>query len=149
VVPIALGGVLVLGGCSAGQPVAVQPPEAHGAGCHRLHDFLPGSVDGRDRRDTTPASVRTAAWGDPAVVLRCGVVRPRGLVPTSELIEVNGVGWFLAEQSTSRSRPPYVFTSTEHKTYVEVHVPGSVPRTQATAPLADLAAAIKRAMRHG
>ena len=143
---MAVVGLIALGGCSNGPPVAVQPPDAHVAGCHRLHDALPDSVDERERRETTPPSARTAAWGDPAVVLRCGVPRPAGLTPTAEVVVVDGVAWFLAEQSSSRGSPPYVFTSTGHKTYVEVRVPGSVPRAEATAPLTDLAAAIKQAI---
>ena len=123
----------------------MQPPHAHVVGCERLHRQLPDSVDGRDRRDTSPSSSLTAAWGDPAVVLRCGVARPAGLTPTTELIVVDDVAWFLAKQPAGRRHPAYVFTSTGSKTYVEVRVPGSVPRTAATAPLADLASSIKRA----
>jgi hypothetical protein len=102
-----------------------------------VHHALPEQVDGRDRRDTEPASDRTAAWGNPALVLRCGVPRPAGLSPTSEVIEVNGVGWFLAERKAA-----YVFTTVGRRTYVEVRVPASTPREQATAPLADLAEAV-------
>jgi hypothetical protein len=73
------------------------------------------------------------------VVLRCGVGRPAGLTSTSEVVEVDGVEWFLSEPA-----PPYVFTTVGRGTYLQVRVPGSVPRAQATAPLVDLAAAVKR-----
>ena len=43
------------------------------------------------RRDTDPDSPAVAAWGDPAVVARCGVA---ALAPTDvECLEVDGVGW--------------------------------------------------------
>jgi hypothetical protein len=102
-----------------------------------VHDELPDSVDGQARRDTEPASVRTAAWGDPPVVLRCGVPRPPGLTATSEVIEVNGVEWFLAG-----SERGYVFTTVGRRPYVELRVPADTPREQATAPLVDVAEAV-------
>ena len=100
---------------------------------------LPAELDGRDRRDTDPTSPRTAAWGDPAVVLRCGVGRPPGLTG-SEVVVVDRVGWVLAERQAA-----YVFTTSDLATYVEVRVPRSTPRTAATAPLVDLAAPIRAA----
>jgi len=111
----------------------VAVPSAGGAGCARLADALPRELDGRDQRETAPDSARTAAWGDPAVVLRCGVARPPGLAG-SEVIVVDGVGWVLAERPAS-----YVFTTSDLATYVQVRVPRSTPRTAATAPLVDLA----------
>ena len=115
-------------------------PDAPGAGCARLAGRLPGELDGRDRRDTAPASPRTAAWGDPAVVLRCGVARPAGLTG-SEVVEVDGVGWVLAER-----RRAYVFTTSDLATYVQVLVPRSTPRSAATAPLVDLAAPVSASL---
>jgi hypothetical protein len=117
--------------------VAVDVPDAPGPGCARLHEALPDEVDGRDRRDTEPASRRTAAWGDPPLLLRCGVPRPPGLTPTSEVLEVDGVEWFLTERSRA-----FVFTTVRRTPYVEVRVPGSTPRERATAPLVDLADAV-------
>ena len=119
----------------------VDVPTGAAPGCSRLHRALPASVDGRSARSTSPSSARTAAWGSPAVVLRCGVPRPRGLTPTSEVVEVNGVEWFLAEPA-----PPYVFTTVGRGTHVEVRVPRSVPRTAATAPLVDLARAVRQSL---
>jgi hypothetical protein len=115
-------------------------PDGPGEGCRRLHHALPPAVDGRDSRDTEPASTRTAAWGDPPVVLRCGVRRPAGLTPTSEVIEVDGVAWFLAEREGA-----FVFTTVGRRPYVEVRVPAETPREQATAPLVDLAPALSAA----
>jgi hypothetical protein len=136
---VLLGAALVAA-CSGPATVRVAPPGGPSAGCSPLSRALPGSLDGRDRRDTTPVSDRTAAWGDPAVVLRCGVPRPAGLRRTSEVVEVDGVEWYL-----DRPQPPYVFTTVGRGTYLQVRVPGSVPPSQATAPLVDLAAAVKRA----
>jgi hypothetical protein len=120
-------------------PVAV--PDGPGVGCARLHAGLPSSLAGRDARDVRPASRRTAAWGSPAVTLRCGVQRPAGLLKKSQLVVVDGVGWYLRSDD-----PPFVFTAVDRVTYVEVRVPRGVPRSEATAPLADLAGPLKRAL---
>jgi hypothetical protein len=130
-----------LAACSSPSALHVPVPTGAGAGCARLHHALPSEVDGRDDRDVTPKSARTAAWGSPAVVLRCGVPRPAGLTRTSELVEVNGVAWFLDERDSA-----YVFTTTGRRAYVQVRVPSSVDRSAATAPLVDLAPTVKRAL---
>ena len=134
----------VLAGCTGSPAVRVAVPDGPAAGCARLHDALPDGLDGRDARDTEPASDRTAAWGDPSLVLRCGVPRPAGLAADSELVEVDGVAWYLTPGS-----PPYVFTTVGRGTYVELTVPSSVPRAEATAPLVDLAPAVLEAFPEG
>ena len=134
-------GLAALDGCSSPAAVRVAVPDGPAAGCVRLHDALPASVGGRDARDVTPASRRTAAWGSPAVTLRCGVTRPPGLRSTAQLVVVDGVGWYLRSDD-----PPWVFTAVSRVTYVEVRVPAAVPRDEATAPLADLAGALKQAL---
>jgi hypothetical protein len=132
---------LVLGACTSQPPVEVAVPTAGGRGCARLAEALPDELDGRQHRGTEPDSPRTSAWGDPAVVLRCGVARPPGLTG-SEVVVVDGVGWVLAERPAA-----YVFTTSDLATYVQVRVPRSTPRTAATAPLVDLAAPIEGALR--
>ena len=127
--------------CGSAPAVQVPVPTGPGSGCARLHPELPSRLDGRDAREVSPASRRTAAWGRPAVVLRCGVPRPAGLTATSELVEVNGVDWFLAERPSA-----YVFTATGRGTYLQVRVPASVDRASATAPLVGLAGAVKAAL---
>jgi Protein of unknown function (DUF3515) len=88
--------------------------------------------------------VLTAAWGDPPVVLRCGVADPTGLTATSEIIEVEGVDWFLTEPASA-----YVFTTVGRRANIEVAVPRSVDRAAATAPLVDLAGAVDAAVPEG
>lgn len=134
-------GALMVAACSGPPPVAVDPPSGSGQACARLHRQLPDDLDGQDRRDTFPASPRTAAWGEPAVVLRCGVARPPGLRLTSQVLEVDRVEWFLTEGPRA-----YVFTTVGRRAYVELRVPRSTAREQATAPLVDLAPAVLQAV---
>jgi hypothetical protein len=129
----------LLAACSGGSPgpLVVDPPTPNrqvATLCGALHDALPSRLDGRATTPLSPKSPLTAAWGDPAVVLRCGVGKPETLRPTSETIEINGVRWFLHETHSA-----YVFTTYGRKAFVEARIPMSVPREQATAPLVDLA----------
>ena len=126
--------------CSGREAVEISVPKGPAAGCARLADELPDELDGRERLDTVPTSPRTAAWGDPPVVLRCGVERPPGL-RGSEVTEVDGVGWVLAERPAA-----YVFTTVGLPTYVEVSVPDATPRTRAANPLVDLADPLRDAL---
>ena len=119
----------------------MQPPGREPERCEELHHALPDDLDGRERRDTSPESTQTAAWGDPPVVLRCGVGRPADLTSTSQVIEVDQVDWFLDERPGA-----YVFTTVGRTAYVEVRVPRATPREQATAPLVDLADAVRETL---
>ena len=136
--------LLLLVGCSEPPAVEVTPADVTidaRAFCQHLDVLLPSKVDDQRTIPTTPGSRYTAAWGDPAVVMRCGVSRPAGLTRTSEVIEVNGVDWFLVETDDA-----YVFTTVNRAANVEVSVPRSVPRTEATAPLVDLAPGVRAAI---
>lgn len=128
----ALGGALLLAavaGCamteSDARPAAPSPSGKAAAVCRSLHDALPGKVEGEEHTTDATDSSYTAAWGDPAIELRCGVDRPAKLTPgteeynpTSEAAEVNGVSWLIEEQDEG-----YRFTTTDRAAYVEVTVP--------------------------
>ena len=82
----------LLAGCGR---VAVHDPtpDARGARSARaLMADLPTQVLDQDRRTVEPGRF-SAAWGKPAIVLRCGVAAPPTLTRRSECLEVNGVGW--------------------------------------------------------
>jgi hypothetical protein len=104
-----------------------------------MHDALPERVLDRARRDVSPDTELAAAWGDPPVVLRCGVGPPAGLTPTSEVLEVEGVEWFLDETGGALR-----FTAVGRRVAVEVVVPPAVDRSAAAGALVDLAPAVER-----
>jgi len=130
--------VLALTSCS--DEVAVDPPTPPSnvaSICLRLSRELPDQVHGQPGRTTRPSSDLTAAWGSPAIVLRCGVDQPAAYQPTSQLVTVNGVNWFPKELDTG-----YVFTTWGREANVEVTVPDEyAPEVN---PLVDLAQAVKR-----
>jgi hypothetical protein len=78
----------------------------------------------------------TRAWGDPPIVVRCGVSVPSALRPDSQLVTVNGVDW-LPEQTDAG----YRFTTVGRLANVEVTVPATyAPEGDA---LVDLAGSIR------
>ena len=120
---VAVAGLLAATACSAGS-VEVPPPHpdaATASRCAKLHDRLPGKLHGQDRRTASPSSDLTAVWGDPAIALRCGVTRPAGLRPTSQLAQINGLSW-LPEPEGAPTR----FTLLGRDAYVEITVPRTI-----------------------
>jgi hypothetical protein len=108
-------------GCAttdAKAPVPVPSPAAEEASyCRALHQELPDTVAGLRRSATEPRSELTAAWGDGAIVLRCGVFRPAGMSdPQAQAIEADGVNWLVEQREGTGPR----FTTTYRKAYVEL-----------------------------
>ncbi|MFJ7074523.1 DUF3515 domain-containing protein [Streptomyces sp. NPDC098781] len=142
-------------GCSSADgsaSAAVPSPGATTAAlCRNLDEALPAKVDGADRRDPSPASSLTAGWGDPAIILRCGVVRPtkmsdpkvaEGRDEDAVAGGVNGVRWLMEEQGDGG----YRFTTALRRAYVEVSVPKG---RDSSSVLIDLASAVKKAIPAG
>lgn len=112
--------------------VPAPSPDAATAGqCRALHRRLPQRLHDQPRRATRPQSPLVTAWGTPAIVLRCGVPRPRALAPTAEVAVVDGLSW-LPEPPGRPAR----FTTVGLRGYVEVTVP------PAYAPPADVLGAL-------
>jgi hypothetical protein len=137
-----LGGLALLTATSCSSGLSVPPPNPPPVGaaaytCSAVHGALPDDVAGHGVTATTPRSPLTSAWGQPAIVLRCGVPTPKALTATSQLLTVDGVDW-LPEQLTAG----YVFTTVGRSVNVEVTVPDDYsPEADA---LADLSPVIGR-----
>lgn len=85
--------------------------------CAALMADLPATVLDQDRRRVRPGT-RSAAWGDPAITLRCGVAKPPTLNPSSQCFAVNDVDWY-AEQGQGG----FLFTTIGRPVFIEVTVP--------------------------
>ena len=93
------------------------PSAASGPGCASAARVWPATVSGMAARETDPDSPGVRAWGDPAVIARCGVA---ALGPTdTECLVVDGVGW-IPQALSDGTR----FTSFGTDPAVEVLVPG-------------------------
>jgi len=124
----AVATVLLLAGCAA-DPVAVDAPELSqrdAAACRDLVAALPDEVDGEERRDVSGDDGLVAAWGDPAIVLRCGVPRPEDLTDTATCLEANGTGWFVPDDVllSDDESLDVTMTAVGVRPRVEVFLPG-------------------------
>ncbi|HEX6515955.1 MAG TPA: DUF3515 domain-containing protein [Nocardioidaceae bacterium] len=140
--------VLSLLATGCGGTVDVDAPTPEGAdakACAALVDALPDHVDDQPRRRTDPEDRYVAAWGDPPIVLRCGVPRPGALTPTAVCQVANGVGWFIPESQMQGKPTDITMTTVGRAQYVEVRLP--VDYWPPAAAMVDLAPAIKRTVR--
>ncbi|HVE98295.1 MAG TPA: DUF3515 domain-containing protein [Mycobacteriales bacterium] len=68
------------------------------AACRRFATALPDDLGGLDRRRSTSGTpLGYAAYGDPEIVIRCGVPVFTRYQPGDELIVINGVQWDIDE----------------------------------------------------
>ncbi|MDO0925551.1 DUF3515 domain-containing protein [Streptomyces sp. TG1A-8] len=151
--------LIAVAGCSPGgdgATVAVPSPDARTAGlCRDLHRALPGKLDGFGRDDPEPRSAYTAGWGSPAIILRCGVVRPPKMVdpevaeggdPDALAGGVDGVDWLMEKRGDGTWR----FTTANREAYVEVSLPEGMSGQEAgAAVLTGLAPSVKKAIPEG
>jgi len=138
--------LLVAAGCGS-DTVQVDAPAVTGAdarACKALVDALPGSVADQHRRKATTGDGYGAAWGDPAIVLRCGVPRPAGFDKFATCQVTDGVGWFIPESQITGHATDVTMTTVGRAEYVEVRLPSDY-FPPATA-MVDLAPAIKKAI---
>lgn len=113
--------MLFAAACSS--TVEVRPaPHADDPACQSLP--WPAEVSGRSRVQTTTTSTSVAAWGDPAIIARCGFepVPPT----TADCVTVDGVDWVLRELSDGSA-------ATTFGTDPAIEV--LVPKTYGPAPL--------------
>jgi hypothetical protein len=120
-------------------PVDVPPVTAEAdAACPALMSALPLELAGERSRPVRSNSPFAYAWGDPAVVLVCGVDRPAGFVATAGLIQIDAVRWFVDDSDPDT----VVWTAVDRAVYVRV----SIPSSQDSAAATELSTIIARTM---
>ncbi|HKR48258.1 MAG TPA: DUF3515 domain-containing protein [Pseudonocardiaceae bacterium] len=146
--PVALVvGVLVVAAQIRSRPqdpvrlAGVPAPTADSADCTRLLAALPEKLDGGEhgpltrRRLAIPAPVGAAAWGEPPVVLRCGLDRPDDLTATSRLLAISDVQFLeLPDPGTN------TWVAVDRPVYIVVDLPpvgGSGPLQQVATVIAN------------
>ena len=125
-----LAGCLGLTACSSAPSVTAAPHASDGA-CATAVGKLPASVLGKARGSSSATG--TAVYGDPAIVVRCGV-DPLG--PTQlQCLAVNDVDWVIDDRGD-----PLVFTTFGRSPALEVRIPASYPKGADSGALVDLQA---------
>lgn len=132
---MALGAAAVLvcgvGGC-AGDVVVTPLPQASSTACGKVVAAFPETVGGMPRVSVSPDAA-AGAWGDPAVIARCGA---GALAPTTtECIDVDDVGW-IPEPLSDGTR----FTTFGTDPALEVLVPSRYDPAPLLLPAFDAAA---------
>ena len=110
---IASVSVLALTACS--RPVAVQAPDAS-PDCEPVLSAAPIRLLGELQRETTPRNAAAIAWGDPPIVLACGIDHE---VPAdAQVITIEGIDWVAEETDTGT-----VFTTLSLVPTIQLRVP--------------------------
>jgi hypothetical protein len=122
-------------------PVKLAPPPALSApaqrACQELVAALPTELGDLPARPVDSSSPYVAAWGDPAVTLRCGVPRPPSFIATADVQQINGVSWFAERRGGTTA-----WVVVDRPVYVEVLVPAAA----ASGPVARLSTAVAAAL---
>jgi hypothetical protein len=121
-------------------PLAVDVPPVTAeadAACPALMSALPLELAGEKSRPVTSSSPFAYAWGDPPVVLICGVDRPAGFVATSGLIQIDAVQWYVDDSDPDT----VVWTAVDRSVYVQLSIPSSLDSASAT-ELSDIIAKV-------
>ena len=120
-------------------PLDVPPvtPDAE-AFCPAVMGKLPLELAGEPSRRVQSDTPYVYAWGEPPVVLTCGVERPAGWTTTAAGIQINGVLWHVDSDDPETT----VWTVVDRPVYVEVRLPASVDSAPVTALTTELASAL-------
>jgi hypothetical protein len=102
-------------------PVPPVTPEADAA-CPRFMTDLPVELAGQRSRPVRSDTPYAYAWGEPPIVLRCGVERPADFVRDSPVYDLDGVSWFVDTTDPDQN----VFTVVDRSVYVELTIPSSI-----------------------
>ena len=112
-------------------------PAAAARSCQELVSALPTDLGDLPARPVDSSSPYVAAWGEPAVTLRCGVPRPPSFIATADVQQINGVAWFAERRGGTTA-----WTVVDRPVYVEVLAPAA----DASAPVARLSTAVTAAL---
>jgi hypothetical protein len=110
---------------------AAAPPHANeqAASCTKLLAQLPVSLGKLDPRivHTTPDTTFVVAWGDPPVMLSCGVAKPKALHPGSSEQFISGGELDGPYYDVQRDGDANVFTTVDRGPYIALRIPAKYP----------------------
>ena len=109
--------------------------------CESVVKALPERVAEQSRREIS-GNPLGAAWGDPAIVLRCGVGTPKGYDKLASCQTIDGLDWFVPAATIEDQEADVVMTTIGRKPAVEVVIPASYRPPDAV--LVDVGSAIKQ-----
>jgi hypothetical protein len=135
--------LLLLTACG---PVEVDVPDlsdADRAACEAFAEDLPDTLAEQERVEIEPADAPAAAYGDPPIVVRCGVPKPDGFDLTASCEIANGVGWYMPDEQYTDQELDQTLTAAGYRPRVEIRVPADHRPNAGPAAMAVLAAPVK------
>lgn len=134
-----LPGALVVAGCSGAVEVDVpEMTETQAAACDALVDDLPSTLAEQERVDIAPEDAPGAAYGDPAIVVTCGVPAPEEFSSAGSCELVNDVGWWAPPEQFSDEELDLTLYSAGYDPVVEILVPAEIKVNAGAAAMAVL-----------
>ncbi len=132
---------------ACGGPVEIESHDLDAADRERCEAFvadLPDTMAGEERVEVSPDDALGAAYGDPPLVVACGVPVPDGFDQTAQCQVADGVGWYLDPEILDDQDADATLTAAGNRPIVSVTVPGGEGRgDRAAAAIAVLADAVK------
>lgn len=111
--------VLLAASCSGDVPVDAPDLDGEAAeACRAFVDALPTTLGDQERRDVE--SPFAAAYGDPAIVVVCGIPRPTELMTSCFTVE--GVDWYAPDEARDNTTD-VVATTVGREPGVQLRVP--------------------------
>lgn len=134
--------IIVVSDSSSGPPGALEvatPPhyEMQAANCTKVIENLPIDLGKLTPRivHTTPESPAVIAWGNPAVIFRCGVDRPKDLQPGSSTDFIQGGREAGPFYDVTSSNGDNVWTTVDRAVYISVSIPSQYQGSDIMPPL--------------
>ena len=116
--------VLLVSGC--GGPTVVHTEKLSDAdqkSCDAFVDALPDTLSHLDREQAGTTAGAAAAYGDPPIIITCGVPEPDGFAEGAPCESVSGVDWFVPAEEYTDEPVPVTLTSAWTRPRVEVRIP--------------------------
>lgn len=125
---VACAALLSLAGCGS-EPPEIDAPALSAAdaeACRGLVEALPDELAGLERVEVAGDAELGAAWGDPAIVLTCGVGVPAAFADDSTCVEMDRTGWYVPDEVLLSDDESLDVTTTEmnYRPRVRLFVPG-------------------------
>lgn len=105
-------------------PAAPAPGES-GRYCSQLMSLLPNDLGGFQRRPLIAGTPGQAAWGDPAIVLRCGLSDPAELTCSAPLTKFTGADGTSVEWLRTAAGASVTYLAVDRPVRIAVTVPDS------------------------
>ncbi|KQY63794.1 MULTISPECIES: DUF3515 family protein [unclassified Nocardioides] len=140
---VASAALLLVSGCSGA--VEIDSPDvddATRATCESFLDALPDTLSGESSVDVEPDDALGRAWGDPPIVVTCGVDKAEGFNKFSACWEANGVGFYAPDDQLTDPAADMVLTTIGFTPRVEIRVPGELRPPDAVT--VDVGTAVKK-----